>query len=374
MKKLFLATSFLALSVSAAHADEPALQLSLGGRISVYGIYNDQDEAAGELRPFDSRKDTEVHLNGEVALDNGITAGAHFELNMDRGDTDNEVEESYLYLSSSWGRINIGEDNGAAYLLQVSAPSADGNIDGVKPEIGAFTAANGGTRNYAQDESSYTNKVTYLTPSFSGLQAGISFVPSLVQTATAGNMLISSGADLAGVEPSVGESDAGDHGNLWEGALRYERSFDAINLALGTGYTFAELEAANPPFLSDDLHTWNVAGNIDWGAFGFGAVYLSTNNGLENADTDIWVAGIDYTTGAYKFGASYYNSQTEEGMALAGTDDQEIERWTAGVVYEWGPGMSFRGAVQHQSADNIGAVAGADGDGTMVSLGTQIEF
>ena len=44
---------------------------------------------------------------------------------------DAKTEESYLYFSGNWGRLNLGRENGAAYLLQVAAPSADPNIDGM---------------------------------------------------------------------------------------------------------------------------------------------------------------------------------------------------------------------------------------------------
>ena len=49
------------------------------------------------------------------------------------------------------------------------------------------------------------------------------------------------------------------------------------------------------------------------GAFGIGAAYVTTNNGVDDGDSDIWVAGVDYTTGPYKIGGSYLNAQTEEG-------------------------------------------------------------
>ena len=135
MKKLLLATAALAaLATVPARADEPALKLGLGGYVSGYAIYTDQDDTAttDNARQFDFRKDTEVHLTGEVALDNGITAGAHMELLADRADGGSTVEESYMYLSSGWGRINFGEEDGAAYLLQVGAPSADDKIDGIR--------------------------------------------------------------------------------------------------------------------------------------------------------------------------------------------------------------------------------------------------
>jgi len=135
MKNILMSTAALAglafVAAAPARADEPALQLGLGGYISGYAVYADQDEVAGtDARNFDFRKDTEVHLNGEVALDNGITAGAHMEILADRADGAGTIEESYMYLSSAWGRVNFGEEDGAAYLLQVGAPSADDKVDG----------------------------------------------------------------------------------------------------------------------------------------------------------------------------------------------------------------------------------------------------
>jgi len=389
MKKLFLATTAvgaLAFAAVPAHADEPALQLGLGGYVSGYAVYTDQDDAAGtSTRDFDFRKDTEIHLNGEVALDNGITAGAHLELLADRADGGNTVEESYLYLASSWGRVNLGEEDGATYLLQVSAPSGDDKVDGLRPDIATILPINGGYVDYAHDDFAYSNKLTYITPVFNGFQAAVSYTPSIEPTSAAtnagftlGGLAMTGDGPNAGFTPANTDNTAGQFESGLEIAARYEGSFDAIDLAIGAGYSTAstEADAAAGAVGSDDLQTWNVGANIGWGAFGLGAAYITSNNGIqgaagEDADTDIWVAGVDYTTGPYKLGASYLNRETEDPT---GPDDEEVDRWTAGVIYEWGPGMTFRGAVQFQDAENVAGVAGADGDATQVTLGTQLNF
>lgn len=374
MKNILMSTAAIAglafVAAAPARADEPALQLGLGGYISGYAVYTDQDEATGtEDRKFDFRKDTEVHLNGEVALDNGITAGAHMELLADRTD-DMAVEESYLYLSSSWGRVNMGEEDGIAYLLQVGAPSADDKVDGIRPDIGTFTDGTGGTANvggtidYAQDPFGYSNKLTYITPVFNGFQAGVSFTPSV------------SDADLDALAGAALSDEVNDLENGWEVAARYEGSFDAIDLAIGAGYSAADLEEDQAG--DDDYNEWNVGANLGWGAFGLGAAYVNAEGGPDAAngflgdgnEQETWVAGVDYTTGPYKLGVSYLNQDTD----FAGGGQSEADRWTAGVIYEWGPGMTFRGAVQFQDIDDAGGVAGTDNDGTQVTLGTQLEF
>lgn len=389
MKNILMSTAALAglalVAAAPARADEPALQLGLGGYVSGYAVYTDQDNAPGtSTREFDFRKDTEIHLNGEVALDNGITAGAHMEILADRADG-GTFEESYLYLSSSWGRINLGEEDGATYLLQVGAPSADDKVDGIRPDITTITAANGGYVDYAHDDTAYSNKLTYVTPVFNGFQAAVSYTPSIEPTSAATNAGFTlGGLTMAGDGPNTGfagangDNTAGHFENGVEIAGRYEGSFDAIDLALGAGYSTAstEADAALGAVGSDSLQSWNVGANIGWGAFGLGGAYLTSNNGIEGAagedgDTDLWVAGADYTTGPYKLGVSYLNRETED---TTGSSDEEVDRWTAGVIYEWGPGMTFRGAVQFQDAENIGGVAAADGDATQVTLGTQLNF
>ena len=57
-------------------------------------------------------------------------------------------EESYAYFSGAWGRVNFGKEDGAAYLLQVAAPSADSNVDGLRQYVagtnyGVVTQAGG---------------------------------------------------------------------------------------------------------------------------------------------------------------------------------------------------------------------------------------
>jgi len=148
MKKLLLC-GVAALAVSAAapaHAE--GIDLGLGGYFIGYGLYTDQDETT-DTRSFDFRKETEIHFNGETTLDNGLTVGGHIEMNADRSidaeannEDDNTIEESYLYVSGGWGRVNFGNEDGAAYLLQVAAPSADDNIDGLRPDINSFDLSN----------------------------------------------------------------------------------------------------------------------------------------------------------------------------------------------------------------------------------------
>jgi outer membrane protein OmpU len=76
-------------------------------------------------------------------------------------------------------------------------------------------------------------------------------------------------------------------------------------------------------------------------------------------------------------GASYLTQDGTLGVAgNTGTDGIETERYTGGVVYTYGPGMTFRGSISHVEHDNVADLTGNNDsiDATSVLLGTQINF
>ncbi len=362
MKKLLLAgvaVSGLAFAIPAAHAD---IDLDVGGYFKGYGVFVNQDENTGEdVATFDIIRDTEIHLGGETTLDNGLTVGAHFELTADGGD-DSATNESYVYFSGDWGRVNFGVENGVGYLLQVAAPSADDNVDGIAPYVSPFTDQTSTinfeapTPGYAMAASGKYDKLTYLSPVMSGFQAGFSFTPD-----TSGY------AASAGIDTDT--NVAGTIGETYEFAVRYEGDFENVGVIAGAGYSLGKEEGSSTT--TDDRKQWNVGLDLDIAAFGIGGSYLRDNNaekgsGADSGDTDTYIIGADYTTGPFKLGVSYWNQEDKA------TNGIEYDRYTAGVVYEYGPGMSFRGSVQFLEQDNVAGTA--DTDGTAVLLGTDITF
>lgn len=405
MKKLLLSTAAVGLVFAAAPASAE-INLDIGGYFKGYGVYADHDEGPAatdeDANELDMIRDTELHVGGETTLDNGLTVGAHFELSVDGGDG-SAVDESYAYFSGGWGRVNFGDEDGAAYLLQVAAPSADENVDGIRQFVQPFnydalfadsTVLNGsaagtfstsalvaGGLDYDQDISGKSSKITYLTPVFSGFQAGVSYTPD-----------VGAADDLEG----VGLDDVVDvFGDAYDAAVRYEGQFQQVGIILGAGYSHLDLERAHAgtvadPFVlndpSDDRNAWNVGLDLNWGAFGIGAAYMEDDRGdivngvaagaitSEVSDEETWVIGADYTTGPFKFGVSYF--EVDNTLGFAGL---ETERYAGGVTYTYGPGMTFRGSVNYiehegNAASNIGGGTDDETDATALLLGTQINF
>lgn len=428
MKKLLLSSvAVCGLSVMAAPA-QAGVDLELGGWFKGYGVFIDQDTATNqEEREFDILRNTELHFTGETTLDNGLTVGYHFETEGDNNDS-LDVEESYAYFSGGWGRVNFGAEDGAAYLLQVEAPSADGNVDGIRQyidgvnydlapgtigavfdgftgtdalivantaaatddvrAIGALDFAGTGEGDfdlfafdYDDDITSYSNKLTYLTPIFGGFQAGVSYTPDVDRE--------DANDDTTGVNS---DDTAGDYGDAYEIAARYEGQFDGFGVIVGAGFSHAELEedqnlvyvdtsgdgaftAGTDTVVSarDDRQSWNAGIDLDIGPFGVGVAYVEDDLGVDNgADRETIAVGADYTTGPFKLGASYYTQDQETEAFLGdGSGDLETDRYTGGVVYTYGPGMTFRGSVSYIEHELDGT---GDVEATSVLLGTQIKF
>jgi outer membrane protein OmpU len=195
MKTLLLSTVAAGVVFAAAPAFAQ-IDLTVGGHTKNYMGFLSQDETAGnDERNFDMVRESELHVNAEGTADNGLTYGFHVEMNVDGGDADETPDESYMYLSSNLGRVNLGTEDGANYLLQVAAPSADSNIDGIRQYIQpvnyTITALGAGYENnldYANDASGVDEKITYLSPIWNGFQLGVSYTPEVGDTnSTAGS-------------------------------------------------------------------------------------------------------------------------------------------------------------------------------------------
>lgn len=417
MRKLLLAGTAIvgvALMTSPAKAE---LKLDLGGYFRGYGVWADNDEDAGgnSLRDFDFLRDTEVHFTGETTTDHGLTVGVHTEMKVgNAGDNlsgningnlvgltaphdvmDNSFDEVYAYFSGGWGRVNLGVEDGAAYLLQVAAPSADSNVDGLRVYIQGFNtdvwndgSANnnfnaGATGNnvniplgYDHADFRSSERLTYLTPKWNGFQAGVSYAAEqYMQNPFGGNWGMNSTNTTEVFE------------DLWEVAARWDGEFNGFGISTGAGYSSAspDLDNAAGNYASDDFRTWNVGLNVSWRGWSLGGAYKQSDTGVsgaaagEGTDDTIWVAGLGWDNGPWHAGASFYEREIERGAYGFGTngnnslgDDLEIQRWAVGGGYTYGPGMSFRGSVAAVNTDTGTVVA--DVDQWQVAIGTDINF
>ena len=421
MKKILLAGTAIvgaAILASPAQAD---LKIDLGGHFRGYAVFNDQDETGGagtenDLRSFEFKRDMEVHFTGETTTDSGLTVGVHAELdlgnegqsesgvsvlpaqpgNFSFTDNDpNQLDEAYIYFSGGWGRVNFGSEDGAAYLLQVAAPSADSNVDGMRVYVQALNAdvwdngaadnsilgGNGLDFNYRLDYDNAffrdTDRLTYLTPKWNGFQAGVSYAPEAGQGAVDDAFL---GASL--------EDTTTNFEDLWEVAARWDGEFEGFGISAGVGYANAsateEAVAGANNFASDDYSAWDAGLNVSFNDFSVGIAYLNEETGVDDtagagndSEIETWVVGAAWDNGPYHLGATWYNTEIGNnafGLGLTGTDNVDIERWTVGGGYTYGPGMTFRGSVAFGDVEAASGAAADDTDFLQVGIGTDVNF
>ncbi|MCB1680881.1 MAG: porin [Alphaproteobacteria bacterium] len=410
MKKLLMtsvAVAGLALAATPAHAE---IDLEASGYFKGYLAYVNQDEATDfDTNSFDIIRDTEVHFTGEVTLDNGLIVGAHFETMAD-GDDGFGIDESYVYFSGDWGRFNFGAEDESAYLLQVTAPAADTNIDGIRQHLqpvnyeamtgglsGTFLDPTGNLNlglklDYAQDMMGKSDNITYLSPVFNGFQAGFTFAPDFGRADDFQGI----GIDHTDTAPSANLDNADEvFGRGYSIAARYQAALNNLIFYFGGGWslitlederTTAELAALNTGNFAytDDMTAWNIGLDIDIGAFGIGANYSQRDHGgiVEGTagaattdvsdDEKILVVGADYTTGPFKLGLSWYKNDNTFGIK-----DLDTDRYSGGVTYEYGPGMTVRGSifyVDHDHTDTALGLSDSSLNATGIVIGTQIDF
>ncbi len=353
MKTLLLCGAALC-TMTAAYpalaADDSAVQLNLGGYFKGYVSYVNQGEAAGQgVRAVDIIRNTEVHFTGKTTLGNGLTVGTQIEATADGGDGFG-VDESYIFFSGDWGRVNFGRTYGTPKILGVYAPSADSNIDGGVQFIQPinFTAAgltNVGETDYEQDVSAKVDKISYISPLFSGFQAGVTFTPTVSDTSRSitGN-----------------SSDDPELSDVYEGAIRFENKLDdTTSYRVGAGYTKAQTEIQS----TDSRTAWNVGADADIGAIGVGVSYQVDDLGSNSNEAKYLAVGADYTVDDVVYGTSYYNKKDD-------VNDVDFDRYSVGATYKVIPGLSFRGSVGYYDI-NQGAT---DVNATAVLLGTDIKF
>ena len=444
MKKLLLVSTAIAgLAMMSAPASA-ALKMDLGGYFDGYGVYAKNDPIAGvanSLKTYDLRRNSDIFVNGEATLDNGLTVGAHTDLDIgnnnetgsgNAGTNIVQFNQEYAYGSGGWGRVNFGVADGASYLLQVAAPSADSNIDGLRTNIQAlnprantqdtrlagilgdnatsvslFGESTGADLGYAQDNFRQTDRLTYLTPKVSGFQGGLSYAPQPGITSATGTMNLSNPA----VGPGTGVAI---YKNIWEAGARWDGEFQGVAASLGAGYNGSSLQdsvvapAAPANYnITDGVKTWNVGGNLAMSGFSLGALYKESKvneesfgnttsgpgNVVSGEVTDkTYDVGLGYDNGPYHVGGSYLHSRTNDPLLGATTTGNwnpgqrfTETRYTLGGGYTYGPGMTFRGSVawgkfQNSAANGVGLDQAAgvgvndSNDFTQVAIGTDIQF
>lgn len=360
MKNTLLGTTALvalgALAVSPVAAAEEKIALSVGGYYESVVSYTDQsfDDPALDFHPVNVRQEGEIHFDGATTLDNGLTVGVSVQLEaVTQAD---QIDATYIYFEGDFGRVNVGTESAAPYLMAYAAPFVGLGVN--SPNFLLF-AQQGGAPTYSYlIGSGDANKLTYFTPRFSGFQFGISYTPNV--DAPGGNR------QTFGLSSDNDEDDQSDWISL---GGNYENSFNGVDVAMSAGYERGNLEA-DADNSADDHTSWFVGGNLGFSGITVGGSYSVSNQGLSgNNDDTAFDVGVSYATGPWGISLAYLHGEQENGAV---TTDDEVDLIELGASYALGPGIELAGAIQRW--DETAIAPSADNDGWAVALQTRLSF
>jgi hypothetical protein len=256
-------------------------EFRLGG--SLAGALFTASQSQGPLRPdgYDNtRASGEVRANARVQriLDNGMVLGARSDFlvyrdALSRDDYGNDtVERLYAFVQTGFGRVDIGEVDGAAFTLGLTGPIVDDNVSLEQRRISLFrNPVTGGDFQHffrqvtdVQASSNFA-KINYVSPRLFGVQIGASFTPETVREPL----------------PFTGNpsNDFDQQHNIWELAASYSGYFSNVAVGLSAGVAHGSLKNRTPG--SSDLYDWALGAQLAYALsdvkLSLGGAYRSTN-------------------------------------------------------------------------------------------------
>jgi predicted porin len=360
MKKVLMGTTALvamgAWAVSPAAAAEEKIKIAVGGYYESVVSFVDQsfDNPAIDKHSDNVRQEGEIHFKGETTLDNGLTIGINVQLEaVTQAD---QLDEQYVYFSGEFGKVIVGAENSAAYLMGYSAPSVGLGVN--SPNFFLFSPQSSAPTNNFVTSISDSNKLTYFSPRFSGFQLGLSYTPN---------------KDVPGGDRQTfglnNDNNVGDQANYLSVGLNFVNSFNGVDVAVSGTYERGNLEA-NAAGAFDDSTAYQVGANFGFSGFTVGGSYGVKNNGLSGSnDTTAYDLGVSYETGPWGVSVAWFHGEQELGGAVSDDKSDLIE---LGASYALGPGITITGSLQRYNEDSDFVNSNSDGWGA--ALQSKLSF
>jgi hypothetical protein len=392
MKKILLGTTAIAAAALYAQAAQAQITVSLGGYTEFFGAYYDDDVAGRTSREF--QIETEIVVRADGKADNGLLYGAKVELQNSSAGGGVSTDEASVYLSGTWGRIELGDFDGAADTLAIYAPlvgveQIDGDaydfLDVTTPLRTGAVAGEAGTRFGAQPffglvkapDSGDATKIMYLTPRFAGVQAGVSYA---TQNQNEGQSVVALKTQTVGYK------------DFWEFGANYTGSFAGFSVAVGaTGSMASGEDRQGAPFAGglgqppatqlEDFFAWQAGAQVGYAGFKVGGGYIDADDygarrNTVAGDATAWHVGASYTAGPFAVGVTYADAEGAKGGFTTYASDYKT--YGGGVAYTLAPGLVLQGDLMYVDEEVInvtrpGALTESN-EGYVAVISTRLNF
>jgi outer membrane protein OmpU len=410
MKKILLATTAIATAGmitggltggrDAAAAERISIEVHGYHQQWVVGTsqdFNDGDpgreEQGFKLSTIDQKTNAQICFVGQTTLDNGISVGV--QVSMEAFSADDLIDQSYLFLESDrLGQLTLGGNDSAAELLHVASPDGgtsvdDGDVINVEMYIDTAAAITGVTSSTSLgDLFGNANRLVYITPSYAGLQVGVSYAPNSGED----NSRTNNPNYGCGLNVGTDCAPNGYH-DQFSGAVNFTESFNGIGVQLSAGITHIGQVRGIAAELPDDIDEGSIFGYSLGGQFtmagftvGGGFKQITSGRGYSDIGDDLyslrghaWSAGGRYEVGPYAAGVSCVRGR-QVGFQSADTGDLKHLNCALSGTYTLGPGIRLIGGLFYfdneaetpagPSADLIAETSDTSGWGGAIAITT----
>ena len=266
------------------------------------------------------------------------------------------VDEFDISLEGNWGKVILGNQDGAADQLKSNATGSSGTTKGMIGGVNhasTITNANGlvlnGTSNMTVgliSDGGDTTKITYMTPVMGGVQAGASYIDGTDDGARA-------------------------YGHGLQTGVKFSQEMGGASVVASAVYAQSQ---DNNVGTDQDISGYLFGLNVGMSGFkvGFGykneEVDEATAGANNGGDVNGFNVGVGYTMGDTSIGVLYENSEANFDAAAA--NDEEVTEYGIGVKHTLGEGVSVTLGAHSGEADNGVAGDDDDYDGMAIELKT----
>jgi predicted porin len=310
-----------------------------------------------------------IYLGMDGQSTNGILYGTQFQIRQNYGTPSGGassgtgtggstlfVYQGYAYVGTpTLGKLQVGAGSGpsAVYDLGEFDSYNDGGWNGNLP-----AAIQGSAQpQFPWLDDGYTistDKIAYFSPSFGGVDFGVSFEPSDVTLNDATSCSTSPAGGLSTCDNLASSdllTDSGKRRNTVDVGVRYRGSFGPLGVAVSGGYIgsgVVKYTGLGQRYhgLSDGYFGTQLT--IAKITFGGQIIYGDQNNGdfslepVGGRKSTAYMAGAQYENGPLIVGASYFNTQSTGDFTSPATEGQRAEYGiAAGGYYAISPGLGF---------------------------------
>ncbi|MDX1486085.1 MAG: porin [Alphaproteobacteria bacterium] len=371
-KKTLIATSAICAvgGLSMATADAASKpKLSLSGYYEIFAGAADGDRSGMSASgtptyggvgegTFNILHYGEIRFKVSGKTDSGMKWGGYFELPLNDNSTTNASksrtsDEANLWLSGSWGKLEIGGQDGAhdkfyrgsEKLMHISPGMVDAfaNTSSLADE------------KMSSHDTSDDSKITYYTPKISGFQAGYSYIP---------NRSESSPGDCRGSEGCNHDStQAHEFGIQYRGKVGGGK----LDASWGFGYLTTDNTSA-----TESEFNWRAGVTYSQGPWSIGGGYRHFNNDGDpsgdwnDEDTSAWEIGAAYSGGRWEVAINYHNAEYEDAQG-----DTDFDQISITGAYNLGGGLTVSAGLFFYDAEFPTSSEDTDGTVGIVALGAR---